>query len=116
MTSTACGSSIAICFVTLKRHVWAVSVQQTSVLDGYAFATVHSRVQTYNTAVAVGIVTALGTAPRLPQWLTQIAHDSVSKQGVSLLTGIWGDTKEQMSELCEHLPLATVCPVSQAWG
>ena len=87
-------------FVTLKRHVWDVSVQQTSVREKvWAFAIVHCRVQTYNTAVAVGIVTALGKAKQLPPWLMQIVHDSVYNHGVSLLTGLWGDAKEQMSEL-----------------
>ena len=113
--STVCVSSIAMCFVTHKRHVSEVSVQQTVVFDGRAFAIVHCRVQPYNTAVAVGIVTAPGRATRLPPWLRSTVHDSVFKHGVSLLTGIWGDTKEQMSELCPNLPLATECPVSQAW-
>ena len=102
-------------FVTLKRQVSEVSVQQDVVLDGSSFAIVHCRVQPYNTAVAVGIVTAPGKATRLPPWLRSIVHDSVFKHGVSLLTGIWGDTKEEMSELCQSLPLATECPVSQEW-
>ena len=81
----------------------------------WGFALVHCRALPYNTAVAVGIVTALGRETRLPPWLRSTVHDSVFKHGVSLLTGIWGDTKEEMSELCQNLPLATECPVSQEW-
>ena len=107
--------SIAMCFATLTRQVSEVTVQQTVVFDGRAFAIVHCRAQPYNTAVSVGIVTAPGRATRLPPWLRGTAHDSVYKHGVDLLTGIWGDTKDHMSELCQSLPLATDCPVSQAW-
>ena len=102
-------------FVTLKRLVSEVSVQQAVDFDVSSFAIVHCRVQPYNTAIVVGIVAAPGKATRLPPWQRSTVHDSVFKHGVSLLTGIWGDTKEQTSELCQILPFATECPVSQAW-
>ena len=88
MTIAACFVHRNVFVVTLKRIVSEVSVQQTVVFDGRAFAIVHCRVQPYNTAVAVGIVTALGRATRLPPWLRSTVHDSVYKHGVRLLTGI----------------------------
>ena len=106
MTIAACFRPSQCVLVTLKRIVSEVSVQQIVVFDGRAFAIVHCRVQPYNTAVAVCIVTAPGTSIWLPPWLRSTDHDSVYKHGVRLLTGIWGDTKEQMSELCQILPFA----------
>ena len=60
-------------------------------------------------------VRAPGTTRRLPSWLTSAVYDAVNKHGVCLLTGMWGDTKEQMSELCQNLPCATIHPIAQAW-
>ena len=101
--------------VSLKRRVSEVSVQRTSVQEDESFAIVHFRLQPFKTAVAVGIVTAPGTTRRLPSWLTSAVYNSVNKHGVCLLTGMWGDTKEKMSELCQNLPLATDFPIAQAW-
>ena len=97
MTIAACVSSIAMCLVALKRQVSEVSVQQTEVFDGMAFAIVHCRVQPYNTAVTVGIVAALPNCTRaelgdarLPEQLMSVVNNSVYKHGVRLLTGFGG--------------------------
>ena len=108
--------------VTLKRQVSTVSVQESVVFDGRAFAIVNCRGGPNNTAVAVGIVAALPHCTgaelgdtRLPEQLMSVVNNSVYKHGVRLLTGFGGNAKDQMSELCQILPLATGYPVSQAW-
>ena len=108
--------------VTLKRQVSTVSVQESVVFDGRAFAIVNCRGGPNNTAVAVGIVAALPNCTRaelgdtrLPEQLMSVVNNSVYKHGVRWLTGFWGNAKDHMSELCQILPLATGHPVSQAW-
>ena len=102
--------------VTLKRQVTEFMVQRTSYFDTATFAIVHLRVKPLDTAVAVGIVeSGHYLVNRLPPWLMSALHDAVYQHGVRLLTGTWGRTQEQLSELAQNLPLATSHPLAQAW-
>ena len=67
------------------------------------------------TAVAVGVLDAMPDLQRLPAWVMSTVHDSVFQHGVRCLTGVFGSTKEQMSELAQNLPVATSAPLYQPW-
>ena len=90
-------------------------MEQASYDAQATFAVARVRVKPGWTAVAVGITDARPDSERLPAWLMQAMHEAVVRRGVRVLTGVFGRSRSQMSELAQNLPLATAQPVMQEW-
>ena len=103
-------------FIAMHKHVVAdLLVTRVTTQPEASFAVVRFKIKPCMTAVAVGIVDSPPYGTRLPQWLMQAMHDTVVQQGARILTGVFGHTAKQMTELCQNLPLATAEPLFQGW-
>ena len=99
---------------TLKRL--AVECNVTNVRGDRQCAFAAVRLHIDNIAFAVGVVDVPVHAKELPGWLVEAMPDAVRHEGVRMLTGCFGDTRDAMRAVGQECgPLASAWPLAQYW-
>ena len=105
--------------LTRKGHIGKVRLREQEDKDGLSYARFEvfllgERAEHTNTAVAVGVV-CNHTDQAFPEDFLMRIQTSVKEHDVCFLTGVFGDTEEQMSRFCEAAGAQGNRAICQPW-